>query len=149
MKSRSTQFGMRENTASPRQHAPRLAVNASSPQSARAVELLQEEGTASSSGTSSVEVFDLPLTEANEATAGEIREPSYRLPSGTGNVNFEPLLDVREAAKLLRIHPKTLRAKASRGEIPGIQIGRVWRFRASALDRWVERIPGSHQIPVE
>ena len=100
MKVRSTQFGVRENTASSRQHAPRLAVNASSPQSARAVELLQEEVTASSSGTSSVEVFDLPLTEANRATVGEMREPSYRLPSGTGNVNFEPLLDVREAAKL-------------------------------------------------
>jgi excisionase family DNA binding protein len=53
---------------------------------------------------------------------------------------FEPLLDVAEAAKLLRIHPKTLRVKARRGVIPAIQIGRVWRFRASALNRWLDEI---------
>jgi len=53
-------------------------------------------------------------------------------------IEFEPLLDVIDAAKLLRIHPKTLRAKAGRGIIPGIQIGRVWRFRASMLNRWLE-----------
>jgi hypothetical protein len=47
---------------------------------------------------------------------------------------FERLLDVAEAARLLRIHPKTLRAKAGHGIIPGIQIGRVWRFRATIRD---------------
>jgi len=51
---------------------------------------------------------------------------------------FEPLLDVAEAARLLRIHPKTLRVKAGQGIIPGIQIGRAWRFRASMLNRWLE-----------
>jgi excisionase family DNA binding protein len=55
---------------------------------------------------------------------------------------FEPLLDVAEAARLLRIHPKTLRVKAAHGIIPGIQIGRVWRFRASTLNRWLEGIAG-------
>jgi excisionase family DNA binding protein len=53
---------------------------------------------------------------------------------------FEPLLDVAEAAKLLRIHPKTLRLKARCGVIPAVQIGRVWRFRASALNRWLDEI---------
>ena len=51
------------------------------------------------------------------------------------DVKFEPLLDVTEAARLLRIHPKTLRVKAAHGIIPGIQIGRAWRFRASMLNR--------------
>jgi len=54
--------------------------------------------------------------------------------------DFEPLLDVVEAAKLLRIHPKTLRMKARRGIIPGIRFGRLWRFRASALNRWLKKI---------
>jgi excisionase family DNA binding protein len=58
------------------------------------------------------------------------------------DVGFEPLLDVAEAAKLLRIHPKTLRVKARRGVIPAVQIGRVWRFRASALNRWLDEIAG-------
>jgi len=57
---------------------------------------------------------------------------------------FEPLLDVAEAARLLRIHPKTLRVKAGSGIIPGIQIGRVWRFRASTLNRWLEGIAGRY-----
>jgi len=53
---------------------------------------------------------------------------------------FEPLLDSEEAAALLKIHPKTLQRMARNGEITGIQIGRVWRFRASALNRWLEEI---------
>jgi excisionase family DNA binding protein len=65
------------------------------------------------------------------------REGSQRDKKSGG---FEPLLDVAEAAKLLRIHPKTLRVKARRGVIPAIQIGRVWRFRASALNRWLDEI---------
>ena len=54
--------------------------------------------------------------------------------------NFESLLDVAEAAKLLRIHPKTLRNKARRGIIPGVQVGRLWRFRPSALNEWLDGI---------
>ncbi len=57
-----------------------------------------------------------------------------------GESNFESLLDVAEAAKLLRIHPKTLRSKARRGIIPGVQVGRLWRFRASALNEWLDGI---------
>jgi excisionase family DNA binding protein len=53
---------------------------------------------------------------------------------------FEPLLDVTEAAKLLRIHPKTLRTKARQGDIPAKQIGKLWRFRASALNEWLDSI---------
>jgi excisionase family DNA binding protein len=56
----------------------------------------------------------------------------------TGSV--EQLWDVAEAAKFLRIHPKTLRAKARRGVIPGVQVGRLWRFRASALNEWLDQI---------
>ena len=57
-----------------------------------------------------------------------------------GESNFETLLDVAEAARLLRIHPKTLRSKARRGVIPGVQVGRLWRFRASALNEWLDEI---------
>jgi excisionase family DNA binding protein len=51
---------------------------------------------------------------------------------------FEELLDVQEAAKLLRIHPKTLQAIARSGEVPCLRMGKYWRFRASSLDAWVE-----------
>jgi excisionase family DNA binding protein len=53
---------------------------------------------------------------------------------------FEPLLDSNEAAQLLKIHPKTLQRMARRGEIPGVQIGKLWRFRRSELNEWMEGI---------
>jgi excisionase family DNA binding protein len=46
---------------------------------------------------------------------------------------FEPLIDVAEAAMLLRMHPRTLRAKARKRIIPAIQVGKRWRFRAKRL----------------
>ena len=51
--------------------------------------------------------------------------------------NFEPLLDSREAAGLLRIHYKTLERKARMGEIPGYRMFNRWYFRSSELDCWL------------
>jgi excisionase family DNA binding protein len=50
---------------------------------------------------------------------------------------FERFLDSREAAALLQIHPKTLQRLARKGEIRGMRIGKLWRFRTSDLDAWV------------
>jgi excisionase family DNA binding protein len=52
---------------------------------------------------------------------------------------FEPLLDSEEAAAPLKIHPKTLQKMARNGEISAIHIGKLWRFRVSALNEWLER----------
>jgi excisionase family DNA binding protein len=59
--------------------------------------------------------------------------------SGEPAVHFERLLDSAEAAALLRIHPKTLQRMARSGEIAGIQIGKLWRFRASVLNSWLDQ----------
>ena len=53
-------------------------------------------------------------------------------------LSFEQLLDSDEAASLLKIHPKTLQKMARNGEITGVQVGRLWRFRASVLNKWLE-----------
>ena len=53
--------------------------------------------------------------------------------------HFERLLDSTEAAALLRIHPKTLQRMARSGRIAGVQIGRLWRFRASVLNSCLTR----------
>jgi excisionase family DNA binding protein len=71
-----------------------------------------------------------------KGTQNEARQES---PTTGQDEEFEPLLDSEEAAALLRIHPKTLQRLARTGTITGIQIGRLWRFRASALNRWVEK----------
>ena len=113
MKTCPTQFGVRENTASSRQHAPRLAVSSSSPRPATAVELLQEEGTLPASGMGHVEVLDLPLTEANGATAGEHRDGKH-------------LLTVDEVAVRLCVSRNCVYNHAS--EIGAYRLGKYLRF---------------------
>jgi excisionase family DNA binding protein len=53
-------------------------------------------------------------------------------------VVFEPLLDLTEAAALLRVHPQTLKKMAIRRAVPAIKLGRLWRFRASDLQHWLD-----------
>jgi excisionase family DNA binding protein len=50
---------------------------------------------------------------------------------------FEPLIDSHEAAALLKIDPMTLQRMARAGEAPAIKVGKLWRFRKSALDEWL------------
>jgi excisionase family DNA binding protein len=115
------QFGMRENTASSRQHASRL------------------ERLSLSSGES---LTDRPLTAATVGR-GEGNAEGFQPPliaAGTSKFThaFEPLVGCGEAAKLLgNIHVKTLQRYARRGDIPGYQIGGHWYFRASELDSWL------------
>ena len=47
------------------------------------------------------------------------------------------ILTLDEAAESLRVHPRTLRVKASEGQIPGAKIGRVWRFHRQQLESWL------------
>jgi len=56
----------------------------------------------------------------------------------TSELKREPLIDAQDAARLLRLHPVTVREMAARGEIPAMRIGRVWRFRSSSLDAWID-----------
>ena len=52
---------------------------------------------------------------------------------------FEPLLNSEQAAQLLQIHHKTLQKLARRGDIRGTHIGKLWRFRVSDLNAWIEQ----------
>ena len=61
-------------------------------------------------------------------------------PPVVSHEEFEPLLDSEEAAALLKIHPKTLQKMARRGEVVAIQISKLWRFRVSALNQWLNKI---------
>jgi len=148
---RRLQFDMRENTASNRRHDSGAVTQrsklhtqdeTSSPHMGtadRSHEAHTEKAIAEGFATGDKE-------EINAAYARTVRKPGGSIGPILGgqaryilnDSEFEPLLDVAEAARLLRIHPKTLRVKAGRGIIPGIQIGRAWRFRASMLNRWLE-----------
>jgi len=51
------------------------------------------------------------------------------------------LLTLREAAEVLRLHPRTVREYVKRGEIKGRIIGKQWRFRRADLDAFFENAP--------
>ncbi len=54
------------------------------------------------------------------------------------------VLTLEEAAAYLRVHPRTLRLKASAGLIPGAKIGRVWRFHKQQLEQWIQQAAAGH-----
>ena len=122
MKVRNAQSDPRKNPDSPRVHGLRLSLNSST-------ERIENRENANDR-----------VEPRSSSTVTDYKREGVQERKREGG--FEPLLDVAEAAKLLRIHPKTLRVKARRGVIPAIQIGRVWRFRASALNRWLDEIAG-------
>jgi excisionase family DNA binding protein len=58
----------------------------------------------------------------------------------SGAQDFEPLLDSQQAAELMRVHPETVKRRARKGEIPGMKFGKLWRFRISALESFVQEM---------
>ena len=54
----------------------------------------------------------------------------------TGSI-AEPVWDCIDAAKFLRLHPKTVKRMARNGQIPGRRLGRRWYFRPSELDEFL------------
>ena len=63
---------------------------------------------------------------------------SERLLPIVGRAGVEALLDSHAAAALLGVHPRTLQRMVLRGQITGVQVGKLWRFRASAIDHWID-----------
>ena len=52
----------------------------------------------------------------------------------------EPLLDSHQAAAILKVHPRTLQRLVHRGKIRAVQVGKLWRFKASAIEAWIDAI---------
>jgi excisionase family DNA binding protein len=57
----------------------------------------------------------------------------------SGVFHPEQLLDTDEAAAIMKIHPKTLQKFARLGRIRGVHIGKLWRFRPSDIDQWIDQ----------
>jgi excisionase family DNA binding protein len=58
--------------------------------------------------------------------------------SATSSGDFERLLNLEEAASILGVHWKTLEGMARQKKIPAFKVGKRWRFRLSALNKWLE-----------
>jgi len=48
-----------------------------------------------------------------------------------------PLLTSDEVGRVRGIHPKVVERMAKRGELPGLKVGRFWRYQSKALDGWI------------
>ena len=51
---------------------------------------------------------------------------------------LEPLLDAKEVARVLRLHPRTVLRLARAGLLPSVRYARHWRFRTVDIARWLE-----------
>ena len=61
---------------------------------------------------------------------------------------FEPFIDSEQAASLVKVHPKTLQRYARTCRVVGYRLGKLWRFRASDLDRCLPLTVSSEQLSV-
>jgi excisionase family DNA binding protein len=132
MKSRPTQFGMRELTASPRQHASRLAASSR-------LQPVCGEPQASATRTLS-SLSDILDTARHSGT-------QY---AATGERDADHLLTVRDVADLLQVpvswvYGRTRKRSVER--LPGIRLGKYWRFREEEIHSWVESQRGGHRVP--
>jgi excisionase family DNA binding protein len=133
MKLRPTQFGVRENTASTRQHASRLAVGPLEQEQPIGLGNAQAE-VQPPSDPRIVETLHLSVSDrVNEAT--EVK---------TGESNR--LLTVEEVASLLHVPVSWVYGrtrKRSSERLPGYRLGKYWRFREDEVLGWVESQQGS------
>jgi excisionase family DNA binding protein len=57
------------------------------------------------------------------------------------NTESQDIITATELAAMLRMHPVTIRLKASSREIPGRQVGNRWRFSRKAITEWLSKGP--------
>jgi excisionase family DNA binding protein len=58
--------------------------------------------------------------------------------SGTPVMNaLSNVLTAKETATYLRVSTVLVRRLAQPGELPGMKVGRVWRFRRDLVDEWL------------
>jgi excisionase family DNA binding protein len=71
---------------------------------------------------------------------------SAAVTSQPSRASEERFLTIREAAGILRLHPRTVREYLRRGELEGRVIGGRWRFRRKDIDAFFERAPSQWQF---
>ena len=49
------------------------------------------------------------------------------------------IMTTQELAAYLRLHEITICKYAAEGKIPGVRIGRVWRFDKGEIDNWITK----------
>ena len=146
MKSRPTQFGVRENTASSRQHAPRRVVGWSLPEPERRTVNECAEKQSAPQFAASMETFPEPLTEhGHGATGGKGTPPEghqrrkrHLEGAETAPITARGLVGIHAAAEFLAVSVSTLYGWVWQRRIPFIKVGRAVRFDTADLQAFVE-----------
>jgi excisionase family DNA binding protein len=69
------------------------------------------------------------------------------MPSDATNTSEVPLLlDSRGAGELLGLHYKTVERLAHAGRLPGVKLGRTWRFSRDSLIQFCGSQTGSSEF---
>lgn len=58
--------------------------------------------------------------------------------------SFPDVMTIQETSQYLRIPKSSLYKLAQEGKIPCQKVGRHWRFRREAIDRWLEKTPANN-----
>ena len=58
---------------------------------------------------------------------------------GVLDVFDDEMLTIEDVAAYLKLKPQTIYKWAQTGKIPGAKFGKEWRFRRSAIERWIDR----------
>lgn len=64
------------------------------------------------------------------------KKPPQSVPAAA--VELERLYDVHEVALKCRVSEKSLHKMARNGSIPAVKFGKLWRFRKSTIDAWLD-----------
>lgn len=59
--------------------------------------------------------------------------------------DYPDIMTIGETAEYLRISLSSLYKLAQDGRIPCQKVGRHWRFRREAIDRWLENTPTTNR----
>ena len=60
--------------------------------------------------------------------------------------SFPDVMTIQETSQYLRIPVSSLYKLAQTGKIPCQKVGRHWRFRREAIERWLEESPNSAPV---
>ena len=59
----------------------------------------------------------------------------------------DEMLRIEDVAAYLRLKPQTIYKWAQKGKIPGAKFGKEWRFKQSAIERWIDSyLEGSRDV---
>jgi excisionase family DNA binding protein len=55
------------------------------------------------------------------------------------------ILTIENVAEYLRVHPSTIYRMLKKKQLPAFKVGRDWRFKREAIDRWCVSAEGNHE----